>query len=534
MKFNSRRSNVIANNGAVATSQPLAAQSGLEILKKGGNAVDAAVATAAVLNVVEPMSTGIGGDIFALVRNSKDGTVKSLNGSGRAGSKSDASFLKENGFSSIPEMGKEGIFSVTVPGTVDGWETLLMEEGTMNFEDVLKPAIKYAFEGFGVSEIIGNSWESSVRKLAVNGTNEFLPKGKAPESGSIIKLQELGNTLREIGRGGSKVFYQGYIADKIVEFVESLGGWLTKEDLSSHRTDWEKPIHTNYRDVEIWECPPNGQGLAALLALNIMENFNVSDLGFQTAETFHFAIESMRLAFTDSLQYVADPAKSYVPVEELISKDYSKKRSELIDPHYRLKKVNFGNPLNYSDTVYVSVVDGAGNACSLINSLFQGFGSGLLVPGTGIILQNRGSLFSLDERHPNYLMPGKRPYHTIIPAIATKNNDLWLSFGVMGGFQQPQGHLQVVMNMVDFGLNPQQSLDASRFRIDLDSDSVWLENDLPSKLLGELEKLGHNIKVMSGHQRGQFGGGQIIEKNTESGILIGGSDSRKDGCVVGW
>ena len=534
MYFNSRRSCVIANNGAVATSQPLAAQAGLDILKKGGNAVDAAVATAAVLNVVEPMSTGIGGDVFALVRNSKDGIVKSMNGSGRSGSKSDASLLKKRGFSSIPGMGKEGVVSVTVPGTVHGWETLLKDEGTMSFKEVLKPAIKYSFEGFGVSEIIGNSWASSVDKLSVNGKNEFLPKGTSPESESVIKLHELGNTLREISLGGSKVFYQGHIADKIIDFVESLGGWITKEDLFSHKSEWEKPIHTNYRDVDVWECPPNGQGIAALLALNIIENFNVSDFGFQSAETFHYSIESMRLAFADSLQYVADPSRNYVPVKELISKNYSKKRSELINPHSRLNEVNFGNPLKYSDTVYISVIDGAGNACSLINSLYESFGSGLLVPGTGIILQNRGVLFSLDEQHPNYLIPGKRPYHTIIPAIATKKEDLWLSFGVMGGFQQPQGHLQVVMNMVDFGLNPQQSLDASRFRVDLDSDSVWLEDDVPENIREELKSLGHDIKVMSGHQRVQFGGGQIIEKNTDSGILVGGSDSRKDGCVVGW
>ncbi len=532
MNSSSTRSNVIAKNGAVATSQPLAAQAGLEILKKGGNAVDAAVATAAVLNVVEPMSTGIGGDIFALVRNSKNKIVKSMNGSGRSGSYANSNFLKQKGYDFIPKSGIEGIYSVSVPGTVHGWETLLNDEGNMNLKDVLEPAIKYAFEGFGVSEKIANSWKDSMNKISVNGSNEFLPLGKAPKAGSLLKLHELGETLTKISEKGSKEFYQGDTANKIIKFVESLGGWITKEDLLNHTTDWVEPIHTKYRDVSIWECPPNGQGIAALIALNIIENFNISEFGFQTAKTFHHSIESMRLAFADSLQYVTDSETNYVPVNELISKGYAKSRSKLINPNQRFNDVSFGNPLNYSDTVYISVIDGEGNACSLINSLYESFGSGLLVPGTGIFLQNRGSLFSLDEKHPNYLSPRKRPYHTIIPAIATKNEELWLSFGVMGGFQQPQGHLQVVMNMVDFDLNPQQSLDAPRFRVDLDSDSVWLEDNLSDEIVNKLNKFGHQVEVIS--EGMQFGGGQILEKDSDSGLIVGGSDSRKDGCVVGW
>ncbi|MBF07264.1 MAG: gamma-glutamyltransferase [Chloroflexi bacterium] len=532
MNFSSRRSNVIAKNGAVATSQPLAAQAGLEILKKGGNAVDAAVATAAVLNVVEPMSTGIGGDVFALVRNSKDKIVKAMNGSGRSGSNANPNFLKQKGYDSIPKSGIEGIYSVSVPGTVHGWETLLKDEGNMNLKDVLKPAIKYAFEGFGVSEKIANSWKASVEKISVNGSNEFLPLGKAPKVGSLLKLQELGETLTKISEKGAKEFYQGDIGNKIIKFVESLGGWISKEDLLNHTTDWVEPIHTKYRDVSIWECPPNGQGIAALIALNIIENFNMSEFGFQTAETFHHSIEAMRLAFADSLQYVTDTDTNYVPVNELISKDYAKARSKLIKHDQRINDVSFGNPFNYSDTVYISVIDGEGNACSLINSLYESFGSGLLVPGTGIFLQNRGSLFSLENNHPNYLSPKKRPYHTIIPAIATKDEELWLSFGVMGGFQQPQGHLQVVMNMVDFDLKPQQSLDAPRFRVDLDSDYVWLEDQLHEKISKTLKNFGHPIKVMS--EGMQFGGGQILERKFDSGLIIGGSDSRKDGCVVGW
>lgn len=534
MEFNSRRSNVIAKNGAVATSQPLAAQAGLEILKKGGNAVDAAVATAAVLNVVEPMSTGIGGDVFALVRNSKDKTVKAMNGSGRSGLYANPNFLKQKGYNAIPKSGLQGIYSVSVPGTVHGWETLLNDEGNMTLEDVLKPAIQYAFEGFGVSEIIANSWNSSVDKIYVNGPNEFLPLGKAPKVGSLLKLQALGETLTNISKKGSDEFYKGDTAEKIIKFVESLGGWITKEDLLNHTTDWVEPIHTKYRDVDIWECPPNGQGIAALIALNIIENFNISEFGFQTAETFHHSIEAMRLAFADSLQYVSDPDISIVPTNELISKNYAKSRSKLINHNQRLNDVSFGNPINYSDTVYISVIDAEGNACSLINSLYESFGSGLLVPDTGIFLQNRGSLFSLDAKHPNYLSPKKRPYHTIIPAIATKDEDLWLSFGVMGGFQQPQGHLQVVMNMVDFDLNPQQSLDAPRFRVDLDTDTVWLEDQLSEQISKTLKKFGHQVKMMSGEQRMQFGGGQILEKKPDSGLVVGGSDSRKDGCVVGW
>ena len=536
--FVSRRSTVLAKNGMVATSQPLASQSGLEILKNGGNAVDAAVATAAVLNVVEPMSTGIGGDMFALYWDNKQKKVFALNGSGSQSRNVDIKDLTDLGLESIPNEKNNSHFAVSVPGTVDGWESLIDKFGSMKLSDVLFDSINYAEKGFPVSEIISKVWSSKevVEKLRFRKSGEqFLPNGNPPKYGEIIKLPNLAKSLRIISEGGSEAFYKGEIASSITNFIQSQGGWLCMEDLAKHKSEWVDPISTNYRGYEIWECPPNGAGIIALMALNIVENFDINSMGLQSAETYHHLIESMRLAFSDGLFYVADPNKTHVPVDQLLSKNYASKRVLEISSKEKNSNISYGNPLGGSDTVYLSVIDREGNACSFINSLYSSFGTGLVVPEYGIALQNRGSLFSLDPEHPNYLEPSKKPYHTIIPGMATKDGELSLSFGVMGGFQQPQGHLQTLVNMIDFDLDPQQALDALRFRIDVEGNGViHLEEGVSSDLVNELKKRGHEVNIVSGYDRISFGGGQIISRDPSSNLLMGGTEPRKDGIAVGW
>ncbi|MBT4072709.1 MAG: gamma-glutamyltransferase [Chloroflexi bacterium] len=533
--FRSRRSSVVARNGAVATSQPLAAQVGLDILKQGGNAVDAAVATAAALNVLEPMSTGVGGDMFALVWKNDEKRVRALNGSGRAAAAANRDDVVRNGHSGIPTEGPDAAFSVSIPGTVHGWETLLEEDGTMTLADVLKPAIKYAHEGYGVSEIIANQWQASEEKLAARPSGqEMLTKGRAPKHGEIVNLPELGRTLETIAEGGSEAFYKGEIAKKLSDFVQSEGGWITEEDMAAHHSDWDVPIHTEYRGVDVWECPPNGDGIAALMALNIAEGFDIAGMGFQSADAYHHLIESMRLGFADALDHVADPRVKEVPIDWMMSKDRAAEQRSRITGGRAMEGVGSGMPYPNSDTVYLTVVDGDGNACSFINSLFKGFGSGMVVPTTGIALQNRGALFSLDSQHANYLEGGARPFQTIIPAMATKDGEMWLSFGVMGGFMQPQGHLQMISNMVDFNLDSQQALDALRFRVFLESGTIGLEAGVDPDTVKDLQRRGHQVKVDDGYDRVGYGGGQIVSRDIETGVLVGGSEPRKDGAAVGY
>ena len=531
MFFDSRRSTVCARHGMVATSQPLAAMAGLRMLMEGGNAVDAAVATAATLSVVEPFSTGVGGDLFALVWMDREKQVHALNGSGRAAAASSIDELANKGLTSIPE---NSAYAVSVPGTVDGWHTLLKAYGTMPLDHVLGPAIEYAEDGYPVSDIISWAWAGASPSLrqAPSGA-ELLSDGRAPRHGEVMRLPELGMTLRAIAEGGPEAFYQGELAENISGFVQERGGWLSAEDLASHTSTWDEPICTDYRGVKCWECPPNGQGLAALIALNIAEGYDIKAMGFQSADTYHHLIEAMGLSLADGLRYIADPRKAQVPTKELLSKSYAEKRRSLVKEDRALTEILPGNIKAGSDTVYVSCVDGQGNACSFINSLYQRFGTGLVVPGTGIALQNRGALFSLDPSHPNALAPGKRPYHTIIPGMATRDGELWLSFGVMGGFQQAQGHLQVLVNMVDFGLDPQAALNALRFSVAL-GDGVALEEGIDQSTLRVLQARGHRISVVEGYPRGAFGGGQIIERDADTGVLYGGSEPRKDGCAVGW
>ena len=534
--FNSRRSAIIARNGVVATSQPLATQAGLRILQNGGNAVDAAVATAAALNVVEPMSTGIGGDMFALIWTEKDKEVTAINGSGRSPVGANPKDVRTKGYHSIPTDGPDAAFAVSVPGTVDGWQKCLDVHGTMAIGEVLQPAIEYADRGYAVSELIARAWAGSESKLKARPSGiEMLIDGRAPKTGEIMRLPTLSKSLKIIAEGGSDAFYNGDISTKISNYVQSEGGWLTKSDLTTHKSDWDDPISTQYRGVTVWECPPNGHGIAALMALNIAEGFDITSMESQSADWYHYLIESMRLAYADSLQYVADPRVSHVPITELLSREYSTARRSEIRKDKSMSEVHYGQPVGHSDTVYLSVVDGQGNACSFINSLYQGFGTGLVVPGTGIALQNRGALFSLDPDHPNFLEGAKRPYQTIIPAMVTREDALLVSFGVMGGFQQPQGHLQVISNMIDFGMDSQNALDALRFSIDVqNSGTVRVEEGLDPKTINELRHRGHDVSLIKGYERGIFGGGQVISRDPSTGVLTAGSEPRKDGQAAGW
>ena len=533
MFFNSRRSTVHATHGMVATSQPLAAMAGVRILMAGGNAVDAAVATAATLNVVEPMSTGVGGDLFALIWNAKRKDVVALNGSGRAPMAASIDELLGQGRSRMPGFGP---YSVSVPGTVHGWEVLLESEGTISLAEALEPAISYAENGFPVSDIIAYQWQQQEEKLAaLPSGQELLASGRAPAEGEIMRLPTLAKTLHAVAEGGSEAFYTGPIARAIASFVQEQGGWLSEDDLAAHHSDWDQPIRTDYRGVTCWECPPNGQGIIALEALNIAEGFDIAGMGEQSADRYHHLIEATRLGFADAFEYLADPRCADVPVDAWTSKQYADGRRSLIDPGAAMQTAPYGKMVPGSDTVYISVIDGNGNACSLINSVFANFGSGLVAPGAGVVLHNRASLFELNPEHPNALAGGKRPFHTIIPAMATRDGELWLSYGVMGGFMQPQGHLQVITNMVDFGMDSQGALDALRFQVV--GDSVWLEGDVSSDVVTELHRRGHRVNVMHGPGRGGaggMGGGQAISRDPDSGVLSGGSEPRKDGAAIGW
>ena len=531
MYFDSRRSTVHASRGMVATSQPLAAMAGLRMLMNGGNAVDGAVAAAAALSVVEPFSTGVGGDLFALVWMDSEKQVRALNASGRAPQAASLDELVSKGWLQIPS---DNPYAVTTPGTVDGWATLLQRHGSMPLSEVLQPAIEHAEQGFPVTGIIAYVWAKEAPVLGQYPSGgELLLDGRAPKEGEIVRLPELGKTLRIIAEGGAEAFYSGDLSDKITGFIQGLGGWLSVDDMATHTSTWDEPISTEYRGVTCWECPPNTHGIAALAALNICEGFDLGSMGFQSTDSYHYQIEAMKLAFADALHYVADPRVSQVPVKELLSKEYAQRRRSLITLDRAIVTAVPGSVGTNGDTVYVSCIDQQGNACSLINSLFTSFGTGLVVPGTGIVLQNRGALFSLDPSHPNVLEPGKRPYHTIIPAMATRNGELWLCFGVMGGFQQPQGHLQVIVNMVDFGLDPQEALNALRFSVQ-PGDGVYLEEGIPRTVVDSLQSRGHDVFLVEGYERYVMGGGQIIERDPESGSLRGGSEPRKDGMAIGW
>src|SRR5271157_2333219 len=535
-EFQSRRSPVLALNGMVASSQPLASQAGLAILKQGGNAADAAVATAAALNVTEPMSTGIGGDCFALFFDAHSKLVKGVNGSGRAPAGLTIDVVREAGIKlgSIPSHSPH---AVTVPGAVSGWIDTIERFGRLTLPEVLAPAIQLAEDGYPVGPLTAFAWATTAGKLKkkYHGA-DLLPGGRAPDPGQVVRNPLLAAVFREVAEHGKVGFYEGRVADAIVSVLHTAGGVLTIDDLAQHASTFEDPISTNYRGVEVYEMPPNGQGITALLALNLLEEFNVSALAPLSPEYNHLLIECLRLAFADARRYVADPTTTPVPVDELLSKAYAAERRQLIDLNRATLDQPAGRITAGSDTVYLSVVDGEGNACSFINSNYEAFGTGIVPDGCGFVLQNRGSNFSLDPDHPNALAPRKRPYHTIIPAMATQGGDLYACFGVMGGFMQPQGHVQVLSKMVDLEYDPQAALDAPRFCLlnGHPSGNVAVEDGIPRATVDALANMGHEIQVTSGVARAIFGQGQIIRRDPESGVLWGGADPRGDGCALGF
>ena len=537
LNFSSRRSPVYSRNGIVATSQPLATAAGLEILSKGGNAADAAVAAASALNLTEPTSTGIGGDMFALFYDAETKRVTALNGSGRAPAALTLDRLKKEGLNA--EMPPFHVHTVTVPGACAGWFDLIEKHGWLSMAEILAPAIRLAHEGFPVGPITSYSWQRGARnqlKSAPNGY-ELTIDGRGPKPGEIFRNPGLARTFEAIARGGKSAFYQGDIAEAIVGVIKEAGGSLgvSAEDLASHTSTWEEPILVTYRGLRVHECPPNGQGITALIALNILEGFDLSSLASLSVERLHLMIEVVRLAFADSRWYVADPVFSKVPVQELLSKEYANQRRKLIDVKRATIDPRYGTPVSSSDTVYLSVVDKFGNACSFINSNYWGFGTGIVPKGWGFTLQNRGHNFSLDPHHPNALAPRKRPYHTIIPAMVTREDgSLYASYGVMGGFMQPQGHVQVLSALVDDGFDPQSALDLPRFCIDVEKSGgrVALEEGISANVVSDLEKMGHPVYTVSGYDRSLFGRGQVILRDAETGVLSAGSDPRADGCAM--
>jgi gamma-glutamyltranspeptidase/glutathione hydrolase len=536
MEFASRRAPVISRRGMVAASQPLAVAAGLEILAQGGNAADAAVAVAAALNVTEPTSTGIGGDCFALYYDAASHHIAALNGSGRLPAALTLERLRREGFTG--ELPPFHAYTITVPGACAGWCDLSQRFGRLGLDALLAPAIRLAEVGFPVTSTTAYFWNRAVERQlrsAVGGV-ELTIDGRAPRPGEVFRNPGLARAFRTIAQGGKTAFYEGQIAEAIVAVVRQAGGCMTLEDLVTHTSTWDQPISTTYRGITIWECPPNGQGLAALLGLNLLEGFDLAAYPALSRQRLHLEIEAMRLAFADTRWYVADPAFNPAPLADLLSKAYAVERRALIDPTRAVLDQNHGVPVASSDTVYFSVVDGEGNACSFINSNYMGFGTGIVPSGWGFSLQNRGHNFSLDAGHPNALAPGKRPYHTIIPALATRpDGSLWASFGVMGGFMQPQGHLQVVVALVDDRLDPQAALDRPRFCIEdgRSGGRVALEEGIPPQVVAELAGMGHSVVSVRGHERAAFGRGQVILRGAD-GVLWGGSDPRADGCAMSY
>ncbi len=528
--FPSRRSNIVAANGMVATSQPLAAQAGLDVLKAGGNAVDAAIATVATLCVVEPCSTGIGGDAFALIWQADEGKLFGLNASGPAPLGLTADLVRSQGNTIFQPIGG---LAVTVPGSLRGWQLALDRFGSLGLDTLLQRPIAYARDGYPVSQRIAQAWHNSTEKLSrlPDSKRVWLPNGRSPHAAELFQNREFARTLQTIAENGYDAFYLGNIGRQIAEAVQADGGVLTQDDLAAYRAEWVEPISVSYRDGFVFhEIPPNGQGLTALLALNIAKQFDLPALGYGTADYYHALIEAMKLAFADAHAYIADPRQANVPIEALLSSRYTQSRFGLIQPGAALQPKP-GSPHTRGDTVYLTVADGQGNMVSWIQSLYMGFGSGITAGNTGVQLQNRGANFSLEPGHPNEAAPGKRPYHTIIPGFITKDGQAWSSFGVMGGFMQPQGHLQVGINLIDFGMDPQTALDAARFNW-LENKQVALETAVSDEIRHILQQRGHEL-----WEKGKplhYGGGQVIVRDPGSGVLIGGSEPRNDGTAVGW
>jgi len=534
-KFASR-SEVIGQNGMVATSHPLATQIGLDILKQGGTAIDAAIAANIALGLMEPTGNGIGGDLFAIVWDANEKKLHGLNASGPAPKNISIDYFVKNGLNKIPSYGP---LPVTVPGAVDGWVKLHEKFGKMDFQSLFEPTIEYAENGFPVTETIAYYLDRSKKRFEnyPNFRDVWLKNGKMPAKGEIFKNPQLAKTLKIIADQGRAGFYEGHVATTMADFIQSQGGFLSYEDLSSFHSEWTPPVSSNYRGYDVWELPPNGQGIAALQILNILENYNIKKMGLFSAEYIHLFTEAKKLVFADRAKYYADPDFSKIPVQELISKSYAKDRAKLINLS-KAAKIDQPGVLESGDTIYLTAADQYGNMISLIQSNYRGMGSGMMPPGLGFMLQDRGELFSLDKNHRNALEGGKRPFHTIIPAFVTKDGKPFMSFGVMGGATQPQAHAQIIINMIDFGLNLQEAGDAPRIvhsgssqptdEVMTDGGTLSIESGFGKEIEKQLTKKGHNIK----YEKGIFGGYQAIM--LEDGVYYGASETRKDGQAAGY
>jgi gamma-glutamyltranspeptidase/glutathione hydrolase len=541
------RSPVVAMNGVLCTSQPLATQVGLDILKAGGNAIDAAIAADATLGVVEPMSCGIGGDLFAIVWDAKTKKLYGLNGSGRSPYAMSAELLKQRGLNAIPG---HGPLAWSVPGCVDGWAQLLKRFGTKSLADLLAPAARYAEQGFAVSEIISAGWvedEGAIREKPSMAAT-YLVNGHAPRHGEIFRNPAIATTYRLLAKGGRDAFYRGEIARRIVAYSEKAGGLFTMRDFEDHTSTWVEPVGTTYRGYTVWEIPPNGQGIAVLEMLNVLEGFDLKGLGHNSADYLHLLIEAKKLAYADRARFYADPEMAKVPIKQLISKAYGEKQRARVDPNRAASALKPGDPYAIGgDTIYLTVVDKDRNCVSLIQSNFAAWGSGEVPDNMGFALQNRGRSFSLDPQHPNFVQPHKRPFHTIIPGFVTiggagasKEVKPFFSFGVMGGDQQPQGQVQVLCNLIDFGMNVQEAGDAARFSHSgsasptgdamVGSGWVAVESGIGADVCRALIAKGHNIV----YDVGGFGGYQGILIDPATGALFGGTEARKDGCAAGY
>ncbi|MDZ7608202.1 MAG: gamma-glutamyltransferase [Cyclobacteriaceae bacterium] len=532
------RSEVIAQHGMAATSHPLATIVALDILKKGGSAVDAAIAANACLGLMEPVSNGIGGDIFAIVWDAKTQKLYGLNGSGRSPKSLTLDYFLNNGYKEIPEYGP---LPVSVPGCVDGWYQLHGKFGKLSMKEILQPTIDYARNGFPMAELIAYYLAGSApRYVKYPGFKEvFMPNGKTPAKGEIFKNPFLANTLEKIAQGGRDAFYKGDIARTIGAYMKEQGGFLSYEDLAAHTSEWVEPVSTNYRGYDVWELPPNGQGIAALQMLNILENYDLKSMGFGSVEYMHLFIEAKKIAFEDRAKFYSDMDFNKIPVGELISKEYASERNKLINPNRAARSYPAGK-LGHGDTIYLTTSDKDGNMVSLIQSNYLGIGSGMTPTGLGFVLQDRGNLFALDKNHMNVYEPGKRPFHTIIPAFVTKEGKPYLSFGVMGGSMQPQGHVQVLVNIIDFGMNLQEAGDAPRINHEgsseptgttmTDGGYVQLESGFDTETVRELRKMGHDIRFSVG----PYGGYQAIMWDEKNKTFVGASESRKDGMAAGY
>lgn len=530
------RSEIIAQNGMVATSHPLATQIGLDILKNGGNAIDAAIAANIALGLMEPTGNGIGGDLFVILWDADSQKLYGLNASGPAPKSLSIDYFKDNNLTKIPSYGP---LPVTVPGAVDGWIKLHERFGSVKFKDLFTPTINYARNGFPITETIAFYLKSSSERFKSypNFKDVWMPDNNILSKGDLFKNPQLANTLEEISKSKRKSFYEGNIAKLMADFIKEQGGFLSTSDLANYHAEWVEPVSTNYRGYDVWELPPNGQGIAALQILNILENYDIQKMGLFSSDYIHHFVEAKKLAFEDRAKYYADPNFNKIDISYLISKDYARKRMQLIDSKKSMLSVDAG-VLKDGDTIYLTTADKYGNMVSLIQSNYRGMGSGMVPPNTGFMLQDRGELFSLDVNHANALEGGKRPFHTIIPAFITKDNKPFVSFGVMGGGTQPQAHAQIVINLIDFDLNLQAAGDVARIvhtgssqptdEIMTDGGLVNLESGFESNIQNDLKKYGHNI----GNQKGLFGGYQAIM--LKDGIYYGASESRKDGQAAGY